>query len=81
MGGESFVLPGSLPLKSTVLKVAHHSRCSFIGPEFVEGVSSQLAVISIGEATGPDTPTRRLWIFLVSFCPKSVSSSPLWMTA
>jgi competence protein ComEC len=36
------------PLRSTVLKAAHHGSCSSTTPEFLEAVDPQVVVISVG---------------------------------
>ncbi|MFH1560265.1 MAG: DNA internalization-related competence protein ComEC/Rec2 [Chloroflexota bacterium] len=47
--GEGFLLHRTVPLQSTVLKVAHQGSRTSTTLEFVREVSPQIAVISVGE--------------------------------
>lgn len=45
---EQQLVAGGLPLRSTVLKVAHHGGCNSTTPEFLDAVAPQVVVISVG---------------------------------
>jgi competence protein ComEC len=58
--GEQYLLGQGVELESTVLKVAHHGADTSSSPSFLDAVSPQLAVISVGEDNPYNLPDQEV---------------------
>ena len=68
--GESFMVHRSVPLQSTVLKVAHQGSRTSTSLEFAREVSPQVAVISVGEDNRFGHPHRETLDTLAEVLPE-----------